>query len=333
MLAGRTSAMPHLGLAFALLLGPFAALPAAPAAYAGLNEGLAAQQNGDLLTALKEFLPLAKAGNTLAQTKLAEIYFNGGQSVERNIPQGMEWLRKAVAGGNVDAIYFYAQVLINGSLEQAKNVPEAVRLLELIATKAKDQRAMATLAPIYLQGAGVPKDEKRAVALFTMLGQLGNGGAWRVLAAMADDGQAGLPSDPATVTAYLAKGAALGDAPSHLSLGQRYLQGLGVAKDEKEGGRLILLAAEGGDFTAMMTLANCYLGGLCGLSTDNEAALKWLSIVLNRAPQGDAYFQASLVAQDLRNRMSAAAAARAQEEAGRWQPKVLGSTQAPAKKP
>jgi TPR repeat protein len=305
---------------------------ATPAA-AGLNEGIVAQQKGEFLTAIKEFMPLAKAGNTVAQVKLAEIYFNGGQGVERNVEQGMEWLRKAVAGGNVDAIFFYAQVLINGSLNQTKNVPEAVRLLELIATKANDQRAMAVLAPIYLQGNGVAKDERRAVALYMKLGELGNGGAWRVLAGLASSGQAGLPQDPATVVGYLAKGVAAGDVLSHLHLGQYYLQGQGVAKDEKEGGRLIQLAAEGGDFSAMMAMANFHISGTGGFSADNEAALKWLSIVLNRSPQGDAYFQASLAAQDLRNRMSNAAIARAQEEAGRWQPKPIRATQAPAKKP
>jgi len=320
----------RLWLVMAVLL-PLAT--AAAPALAGLNEGLVAQQKGELLTAIKEFTPLAKAGNTVAQVKLAEIYFNGGKGVERNIALGMEWLRKAVAGGNVDAIYFYSQVLINGTLDQAKNVPEAVRLLELIATKANDQRAMAALAQIYLSGQGVAKDEARAVALFMKLGELGNGGAWRVLAGLANAGEAGLPRDPATVAGYLAKGVAAGDVLSHLYLGQLYMQGLGVDKNEKEGARLIQLAAEGGDFSAMMAMANFYVSGAGGFSADNEAALKWLSIVLNRSPPGDAYFQASLAAQDLRKHMSNAAVQRAQEEAGRWQPKAIRPAAAPAKKP
>lgn len=309
------------------------ATAAIPAATAGTKEGIVAQQKGDLTTAIKEFTAPANKGDTLAQVKLAEIYLNGGKGVERNIDQGMAWLRKAVAGGNVDAIFFYAQTLINGSMNQTKNMPEAVRLLEIIATRANDQRAMAALAQIYLQGAGVAKDEQRAVALYMKLGEQGNGGAWRVLASLASVGEAGLPRDPVTVAGYLAKGVAAGDVLSHLYLGQFYLQGQGVEKNEKEGGRLIHLAAEGGDFSAMMAMANFYVSGTGGFGTDNEAALKWLSIVLNRSPQGDAYFQASLAAQDLRNRMSSAAVQRAQEEAGRWQPKPIRPATTPAKKP
>jgi TPR repeat protein len=309
------------------------ALQFAAPARAGYNEGIAAQQKGDLPTAIKEFTPLAKAGNSLAQVRLAEIYFNGGKSVERDNAKGMEWLRKAAAGGNVDAIVFLGQTLVNGSLDQAKDPAEGVRLLELAATKGKDQRAMALLAPIYLQGTAVPKNEERAVALYRQLGELGNPAAWRVLAALANEGTGGLGRDPSIVTGFLAKAVALGDAQSHFYLGQFYLQGKGVPKDDKEGVRLIQLAANAGEFNAMMALANLYIGGNGGLPTDNEAAMKWLSVVLNRAPQGDAYYQASLAAQDLRKHLSNAAISRAQEEAGRFQVQPIKPANAPAKKP
>jgi hypothetical protein len=125
----------------------------------------------------------------------------------------------------------------------------------------------------------------------------------------------------------------LGDAPSHLYLGQMYLRGEGVGKDEKEGVRLIRLAADAGEFDAMMVLANLYIGGEAGLPDDAEAAFKWLTVVLNRAPQGDMYFRASQAADRLRNSLSNAAIARAQEEAGRWQPQRLAPVATPVPKP
>ena len=298
---------------------------------AGYNEGLAALQKNDFPLAIKELTPAAKAGNTLAQVRLAEIYFNGGNGVDRNIATGMEWLRKAAAGGNVDAVFFLGQILLTGGLGQTKDVPEAVRLLELLITKANDQRAMALLAPVYLQGAGVAKNEARAVALYRKLGELGNGAAWRVMAGLASEDQAGLSKTQ--IVEFLKKAIALGDVASHLYLGQLYLQGVSVAKDEQEGVRLVQLAADGGDFNAMMILANLYLAGAGGLGTDNQQALKWLSIVLNRAPQGDVYFQASMAAQDVRKHMSSASIARAQEEAGKWQARSLTASAPAAHKP
>ncbi len=320
------------GLAMGLILVLGAILVAAPAE-AGFKEGQAAYQKGDLPAALKEFLPLAKAGNSLAQVRLAEIYFNGGTGVERDIPRGMEWLRKAAAAGNADAIFFLGRVLVGGLLGQARDLPEGVRLLE-IAAKAGNAQAMGVLAPIYLEGGdGVAKDESRAVALYRAVAESGNGAAWRVLAQLASEGVGGLPRDWATVADCLARAAALGDVPSHFYLGQMFLRGDGVAKDEVRGVQLIQVAADAGDYPAMMMLASLYRSGEAGLRSDEEAALKWLTIVLNRAPQGDAYFQASLAAQELRNRLSSAAIARAQEEAARWQPRQLKPVPLPAIKP
>ena len=45
--------------------------------FAGLDEGLEAAKKGDFELALKEFKPLARQGNAVAQTFLGLMYANG----------------------------------------------------------------------------------------------------------------------------------------------------------------------------------------------------------------------------------------------------------------
>lgn len=314
-------------------LGTMLALGMIEPARAGFNEGQAAYQRGDLAAALREFLPPARSGNTLAQLRLAEIYFNGGPGLDRDIPRGMEWLRKAAAAGNPAAVFFLGRVLAEGGLGQAPDLAEGVRLLE-IAAKGGNVQAMGLLAPIYLTGGSeVPKNEARAVALYRAVAERGNGAAWRVLAQLAEEGVGGLPRDSATIADYLTRAAALGDVPAHLLLGQMVLRGDGVPADPARGAQLIRLAAEAGDYSAMLVLAELYRSGVAGLAGGDAAALKWLTVVLNRAPQGPGYFQASLAAQDLRNRLSAAAIERAEEDAAHWQPQSLKPVALPSGSP
>jgi TPR repeat protein len=234
---------------------------------------------------------------------------------------------------SVDAIFFLGQALISGNLGQTKDIPEGVRWLEIIATKANDTRAMALLAQTYLKGDGVPQNEERAVVLFRSLGERGNGPAWRVLAGLSHEGRGGLSADPSVMAGFLAKGVALGDPASHFFLGELYLRGEGVMQNDREAFRLIELAAEGGDFNAMLALANIFIKGSAGQSVDEETAFKWLSVVVNRAPPGDAYFQASLAVQQMRQQLSDAAIGRAQEEAGKFQARKLPAQNPPAAKP
>ncbi len=67
-----------------------------------------------------------------------------------------------------------------------------------------------------------------------------------------------------------------GNAEGQEGLGVMYLNGEGTEKDEVEGVRLITLAAEQGDESAMLILANGYLQGNSGLEYNEEKAIEWL---------------------------------------------------------
>ena len=74
---------------------------AAPA-WAGWGEGLAAYDQGDYATALREFQPLAEQGHAESQFKLGVMYFNG-RGVARDFAKAMNWWRKAADQGHSEA--------------------------------------------------------------------------------------------------------------------------------------------------------------------------------------------------------------------------------------
>ncbi len=75
--------------AFAVLL----VVLAAPA-WAGFDEGVAAYNRGDYLTALREWWPLADMGDAGVQSILGFMYTKG-HGVTQDYVQAMKWYRKA----------------------------------------------------------------------------------------------------------------------------------------------------------------------------------------------------------------------------------------------
>ena len=70
--------------------------------WADAEKGLAAIKRQDYKTAVKEWLPLAKKGDTNIQATLAVLYHTG-QGVKQNYKQAFHWYQKAAEGGNVAA--------------------------------------------------------------------------------------------------------------------------------------------------------------------------------------------------------------------------------------
>ncbi len=83
--------------AFAVLL----VVLAAPA-WAGFDEGVAAYNRGDYLTALREWWPLADMGDAGVQSILGFMYTKG-HGVTQDYVQAMKWYRKAANQGHAFA--------------------------------------------------------------------------------------------------------------------------------------------------------------------------------------------------------------------------------------
>ena len=69
---------------------------------ADFSEGLAAAQRGDFATAMREWRPLAEAGNAVAQYNLGQMYANG-EGVPEDYVQAYAWHNLAAAQGNKGA--------------------------------------------------------------------------------------------------------------------------------------------------------------------------------------------------------------------------------------
>ncbi len=63
-------------------------------AWAGVNEGVGAFNRGDYATALREYRPLAKQGNAIAQNNLG-VMNDIGKGVPQDYAEAMKWYRKA----------------------------------------------------------------------------------------------------------------------------------------------------------------------------------------------------------------------------------------------
>ena len=79
-----------------------ALLFSAGSAWADWDDGVAAYERGDYVTALREWRPLAEQGNAEAQTDLAMLYFYG-EGVAVNYFKSMKWWRKAAGLGHEGA--------------------------------------------------------------------------------------------------------------------------------------------------------------------------------------------------------------------------------------
>ncbi len=71
-------------------------------AWAGFDEGEAAYQRGDYVTALREWRPLAEQGDVNAQFLLGAMY-DKGLGVPQDYAEAVKWYRKAAEQGYAGA--------------------------------------------------------------------------------------------------------------------------------------------------------------------------------------------------------------------------------------
>ena len=74
-------------------------IAAAPAAWAGYEEGLKAFDNGDFAAAYREWLPLAEAGDPRAQHGVGLLFETGNGVDKRSDSEALKWYRLAAARG------------------------------------------------------------------------------------------------------------------------------------------------------------------------------------------------------------------------------------------
>ena len=130
-------------------------LISSPLALADGNAGLKAYQAGDYATALKEFLPMAEAGQASAQAAVGQMYLDG-LGVPKDPAQAAAWLEKAASGGNARA-----RAQIGALYATGTGVPQDEMKASYWLLKAANQNVRQSqrfMALRFYAGQGVPRD-------------------------------------------------------------------------------------------------------------------------------------------------------------------------------
>jgi TPR repeat protein len=124
-------------------------------AFAGLDDGLAAYDRGDFLTAYRELAPAAAGGAPAAQYAVARMYLSG-EGVPRDGAEGLKWLRKAALAG-VGVAQYQLGAYYEWGVEVPQDYSEAARWYRMAADRGVPV-AQYRLGLLYLRGFGVAKD-------------------------------------------------------------------------------------------------------------------------------------------------------------------------------
>lgn len=218
---------------------------------------------------------LAVAGDVEAQVEVADIYYSGSEEkgVEPDYERAKKWFEIPAKEGNVDAQMRLAYMYRDG-LGCDKNLPEAIRLLEL-AVGQNEFEALVDLASIYADEndlgraidylrLAIEKEEETACC------HLGRLYLERVI-----------PSDVNAAVKSFRQGVLQGDAACQFELGKLYHHGQGVNEDVFEAIRLYKLAAFQECADAQAALGECYYYGI-GVGEDHDTAVSYLELAAQK---------------------------------------------------
>lgn len=151
----------------------YALLTLAPAVPTSGNwrEGQQALEEGDYTAALKEFVPLARHGNSVAQFNLGFMYHEG-KGVPQDSKESLKWYRLAADQGDPAA-----QFNIGVMYEKGDGVPqdskEALKWYRLAADQGTPS-AQLNVGLMYEKGNGVPQNYIQAYMWYSLAGASGS---------------------------------------------------------------------------------------------------------------------------------------------------------------
>jgi uncharacterized protein len=138
------------------LLTVFVAFSAPLYAADPLADAVRALESGRHAQAAQMLLPLANAGNSLAQYRLGTLYYQG-HGVPEDEKQAVYWWKKAAAQGSSEAMFQLGSAFLFGS-QTAKIVPDPDReaaMWYFQAASAGHAEAQYHLGLLFLAGKGV----------------------------------------------------------------------------------------------------------------------------------------------------------------------------------
>ncbi|HVO02985.1 MAG TPA: tetratricopeptide repeat protein [Candidatus Cybelea sp.] len=148
-------------------------------------KGFEAYEKGDYATAMKEFMPLAAAGQTSAQAAVGQMYFEG-KGVKPDPAEAAKWLEPAAKAGNARAQFLLGKLYLSGEGVAAADPAKALALSKAAADQGMAEAQVDTCA-LYYQGVGVPKDLTQAYLYATLAARQGNEDGKNILELLTQD--------------------------------------------------------------------------------------------------------------------------------------------------
>lgn len=194
---------------------------------AGLEEGVAAYQAGDLPLAFKEFSAVADTGNADGQFNVALMY-EQGIGVAKDETQALSWYEKSAQQGNSNA-QFNLGVLYENGRGTAVDFAQANQWYRKAAAQG-DALAIGNLGMLYMRGDGVKVDKNLGLALLILSASMDNSPANNAKKNIATT--KGLTTN--MITTAQALSAELGQAPNLLIPLDQYLKAKTTAGNESQ---------------------------------------------------------------------------------------------------
>ncbi len=141
--------------------------------------GMAAYLSGDYQRAIREWRPLAEAGNPIAQYHMGVIY-RDGRGVDIDLSEAIRWWTLAANNGHAKAQYELGMAYRRGlgvKRDQKKSAEWLEKSAVLTSVRAQDE-----VGNLYYQGRGVAKSLEKAKLWWTRAAQSGHVGSRRKLA-------------------------------------------------------------------------------------------------------------------------------------------------------
>ena len=148
-------------------------------------KGFEAYEKGDYETALKEFMPLAEAGQTSAEAAVGQMYFEG-KGVKPDPKEAARWLEPAAEKGNARAQFLLGKLYLSGEGVTAPDPAKAASLTKAAADQGLAEAQVDTCA-LYYQGVGVSKDLVQAYLYANLAAQQGNEDGKNILVLLSQD--------------------------------------------------------------------------------------------------------------------------------------------------
>ena len=214
------------------------------------DKGMKAYESGDYKTAVREFKPLAKKGDAIAQYKLGLMY-RDGKGVSKDYKIAVKWFRLGAEQGYAKSELSLGWMYANG-YGVPKDDKTAIKWYTLAAEQGYDI-AQFNLGVSYENGFGVSKNYKTAIKWYTLAAEQGDTSAMNNLGTLYSNGE-GVPKNYKTAVKWYRLAAEQGVADAQFNLGNMYYNGRGVPQNDKTAIKWYTLAADQGDAQAKSNL-------------------------------------------------------------------------------